>query len=173
MIETTIVKKAIEGDAQAFGELYDSLATELYKVALYTLKNPQDAEDAVAETFLDAYKGIKNLSDETKVKNWFFTILSAKCKRQISNYIKKKDETDLDTLSEIGIEPISEDITDTSRLEVRDALLEVSLEEREIINLSVLMGYTVKEISEIIGLPQGTVSSKLYRAFKKLRAVLS
>jgi RNA polymerase sigma-70 factor (ECF subfamily) len=43
--------------------VYDAIAPELYKVALYTLGNQQDAEDAVSETFVEAFKGIKNLRD--------------------------------------------------------------------------------------------------------------
>lgn len=173
MIDTAVVRKAIEGDAHAFGELYECFATELYRVALYTLGNPQDAEDAVAETFLEAYKGIKNLSDESKVKNWFFTILSARCKRHIATYVKKKDEVDLDSLGELGKEPVADDLVSSGRLEIRDALGEISREERIIVSLSVLEGYTAKEIAGMMEMPQGTVSSKLYRAFKKLRAVMS
>ena len=54
--------------------LYDQVAKDLYRVALYTLGNPQDAEDVVSETFLEAYKGLRNLRDDSKFKAWIMRI---------------------------------------------------------------------------------------------------
>ena len=58
------------------------------------------------------------------------------------------------------------------RAEVREAMGRLSPEERQIVVLSVLEGYAMREIGEILGLPQGTVSSKLHRTLKKLRRML-
>ncbi len=173
MVDQSLVRRAIEGDPQSFGELYDSLAPELYRVALYTLGNAHDAEDAVSDTFYEAYKGIKNLRDEASVKRWMLTILSARCKRRIGGYIKERKTVDIDSLIEVAEEPASDEIISTDRLEIQQAMQEISEEERLIINLSAMHGYTTKEISEMLGMPHGTISSKLYRAYKKLRAVLT
>ena len=56
--------------------------------------------------------------------------------------------------------------------EVREAMARLNPEERQIVLLSVLEGYTMREIGEILTLPQGTVSSKLHRTLKKLRRML-
>ena len=53
-INLEYVSRAKQGDAQSFAMLYDQVAKDLYRVALYTLGNPQDAEDVVSETFLEA-----------------------------------------------------------------------------------------------------------------------
>ena len=53
--------------------------------------------------------------------------------------------------------------------EVRDAMARLAPDERQIVLLSVLEGYTMREIAGMLGLPQGTVSSKLHRTLKKLR----
>lgn len=78
--------------------MYDMIAPELYRVALYTLGNAQDAEDAVSETFVEAYKGIRNLRDESSFKRWMMTILSIRCKRRIGGYIKERKNVDIDEM---------------------------------------------------------------------------
>ncbi len=162
------VAKARAGDREAFGALYDAVAPELYKVALYTLRSPQDAEDAVSETFMEAYKGIGGLREDGSFRPWIMRILSIRCKRRIGSYVKEKGNIDIDDYIEEGVPDRS-----SQRAEVLEALDRLSAEEREIVILSALQGYTMREIAEILQLPQGTVSSKLHRTLKKLRGMLS
>jgi len=161
------VARAREGDREAFGRLYDGVARELYRMALYTLGNPQDAEDAVAETFLEAWKGIRGLREPARFRQWMLRILSIRCKRRVGGYVREKGNIDIDDYVEEGV-------PDTSgpRAEVRDAMDRLTPEERQIVLLSVLEGYTMREIAELLDLPQGTVSSKLHRTLKKLRRML-
>jgi RNA polymerase sigma factor (sigma-70 family) len=166
-ISQTDVIKARQGDREAFGRLYQEVSKELYRMALYTLGNPQDAEDVVAETFLEAWKGIGGLREAGSFRPWILRILSIRCKRRIGKYVQEKGNMDLEDYLEEGIPDAS-----GPRAEVRDAMARLTPEEREIVILSVLQGYTLREIAEILGLPQGTVSSKLHRTLKKLRRML-
>lgn len=168
LLSRETIAKAKGGDRQAFGQLYESVALELYKVALYTLGNPEDAEDAVSETFLEAWKGISGLREEDSFRPWIFRILSARCKRKISGYIKERVNIDLEDYLEEGVEDRS-----PRRAEVLEVMNRLTPEEREIVVLSVLEGYTMREIAQIKELPQGTVSSKLHRTLKKLRQMLN
>ena len=59
------IKKAKSGDAEAFALLYSEIYTDLYRFALYALKNRADAEDAVSETVMDAFTSIHKLRRET------------------------------------------------------------------------------------------------------------
>ncbi len=150
--------------------MYDMIAPELYKVALYTLGNQQDAEDAVSETFVEAYKGIKNLRDESSFKRWMMTILSVRCKRHIAGYIKERKNIDIDDILE---EPSTPDnISQSDKISIWDAMETLSEEERQIVMLATVQGYTTREVSEMMELPHGTVSSKLHRTLKKLRRIL-
>ena len=166
-ISQTDVVRARDGDREAFGRLYDQVSRELYRMALYTLGNAQDAEDAVAETFLEAWKGIGGLREAGSFRPWILRILSIRCKRRIGKYVQEKGNIDIDDYLEEG-----EPDQSGPRAEVRDAMARLSPEEREIVVLSVLQGYTMREIGEVLGLPQGTVSSKLHRTMKKLRKML-
>ena len=97
------VARAREGDREAFGRLYDGVARELYRVALYTLGNPQDAEDVVAETFLEAWKGIQGLREPERFRQWMLRILSIRCKRRVGRYVQEKGNIDIDDYIEEGV----------------------------------------------------------------------
>ena len=168
-IDVGAVRRAKEGNIESFEMVYAQAAPDLYKVALYTLGNTHDAEDAVSETFLEAFKGIKNLRDETRFVPWIMKILSVRCKRKIGQYVKDKNSIDIDEI--LGLS--APDGDPTLRAEVLAALNELKYEERLIVVLSVLQGYTIREIAAILSCPQGTVSSKLHRSLKKLRTMLS
>lgn len=172
VVDTNLVEAAKQGDKDSFARVYDSIASDLYKVALYTLGNAHDAEDVVSETFIEAYKGITRLRDSASFKPWMLRILSIRCKRKIAQYIQGKKTFDIEpfitTLSENS--DVSSDVSE--QVTVVAAMGRLSEQERQIIVLSVLHGYTTKEIAGILGSPQGTVSSKLHRALAKLRGML-
>ena len=172
VIDVSKVEAARSGDKGSFAQVYESIAPDLYKVALYTLGNTHDAEDAVSETFIEAYKGITNLRDVGSFKPWMMKILSVRCKRKISDYVKHKNTFDIENfMSSLSDEAdMSSDISD--QVTVVGALGRLSSMERQIIALSVLQGYTTKEIARILDSPQGTVSSKLHRSLAKLRRML-
>lgn len=172
VIDIEKVEAARGGDKEVFAQVYESIAPDLYKVALYTLGNVHDAEDAVSEAFIEAYKGITKLRNAGSFKPWMMKILSIRCKRKIAEYVKGKNVFDIEsfmtTLSDDGnvSEEVSEQIT------VMNALGRLNHQERLIITLSVLQGYTTKDIAEILGSPQGTISSKMHRTLAKLRKML-
>ncbi|MEG1773696.1 MAG: RNA polymerase sigma factor [Oscillospiraceae bacterium] len=170
MIDVEIIRSAKQGNPDSFAQVYNLIAPELYRVALYTLGNAQDAEDAVSETFVEAYKGIANLRDEGSFKRWMMTILSVRCKRRIGGYIKERKQIDIDEA--IDLPSPSCDDPSPERVSVRDALATLTEEERQIVVLATIQGYTTREVAEMLELPHGTVSSKLHRTLKKLRKIL-
>ena len=86
-IDIRVVEEARLGDQEAFTRLYEQVYADLYKTALFILGSRSDAEDAVSETFLDAYRGIRKLKEPSAFKSWIFKILQARCNRKIAlNY---------------------------------------------------------------------------------------
>lgn len=159
MKERLLIKKAKKGDVEAFGELYTTVYKKLYRFALYTLKNEQDAEDVVSEAVTDAFTGIKKLKKEEAFSNWMYQIVANKCKRKMREYYHE----------DILYEDI--DMWDHSKeehYEVRKAFMELSSEERMIIGLHIFFGYKTREIALIMDLNDNTVRSKESRAMKKL-----
>lgn len=171
-IDAAVVVSARAGDAESFSLLYEQVQDELYKYALYTLGNAHDAEDAVADTFVEAYKGISGLRDENAFKAWIFRILSARMKRKIGDIIKRKNTMNIeDFVGEFTAQTDVERET-SDRVILLGALGRLSNEERMIVVLSAVQGYTTREIAEMLGCPHGTVSSKLHRALLKMRKMI-
>ncbi len=171
-IDTALVLDAQKGGQEGFTRLYQAVAPSLYRTALYTLGNSHDAEDVVSETFIEAYRGLGGLRDPQAFVPWIYRILSARCNRKIREYVRARNELDIDELLQTPSDQ-SELVQEVlQRTDLIKALQSISEEERQIVILSVVEGYTAKEIAAIVDSPQGTVSSKLFRAFKKMRKYL-
>lgn len=165
------VKKARDGDADAFAELYSAVYKELYRIALVNLKNQHDASDAVSDAVLEAFSSIKNLRDENAFKAWMIKILTAKIKRKQKEYIKNRDHlTDLDDIESVEQEKAGE--INYGGLEIMEEFRKLNEDERLVLSLSVVSGYTSEEIAKITGSSANTVRSKAARAKIKLRKML-
>ena len=90
--ETALVRKARRGDASAFAALYQEYYQDLYRFALYTLKNRHDAEDMVGDTVADAWAQMSGLKNAESFKSWIFRILSNKCRMRLKDYLNKTEE---------------------------------------------------------------------------------
>ena len=157
-----LVELAKHGNKDAFATLYEQIYKDLYRFALYTLKNPSDAEDVVSEAVIDAYSDIKKLRSNESFKSWIFKIVSNKCCKKIREY--RRNETDIETcdLNDCFESGCEENIV------VRQLFMELAAEERLIIGLHIFAGYTSKEIAKQLKMNENTVRSKESRALKKL-----
>jgi len=155
---------AKKGDSNAFARLYSAIYKDLYRTALYCLKNPDDACDAVSDAVIDAFATIGKLRDECAFKQWMFKILYAKIKRKLKEYANKTTELCEDTLNPEHF--------NFETLELKDALERLDTQSRSILSMSVIGGYTSVEISKICGIPPTTIRSKLTRIKEKLRLTM-
>lgn len=156
------VKLAVGGDCEAFSRIYATVYEELYHIAFYSLRNTHDASDAVSETVLDAFSSIKKLKNENAFRNWILKILAAKIKRKQSEYYRNNDDIS-------DYENTLRETFDFEQFEIAEALFDIDDEERLILSLSVLEGYTSREISQICGIKDATIRSKLARTKEKLK----
>ena len=164
MNERLLIKKAKKGDVEAFGELYTTVYKKLYRFALYTLKNPQDAEDVVSETVIAAYENIKKLKKEESFRSWIFTILMNQCKK----HFKQNSETE-----ELKDEITAEEVSQEENYDLLQAFQMLDGEERMILSCSILEGYSSEEIGHMLAMNPATVRSKKSRALEKLRKNLA
>lgn len=167
--EIKLIQEARAGNKESFCKLYGLYKDKLYRYALYRLGNPADAEDAVSECVLAAWKGIRSLKSDGAFSSWIFRILHNICAGMLRKEISSREglETagnELDTAGQANVQ---------NSVEIAEALATLKDDEREIVLLSVVSGLTSKEISEATGLTSGAVRSKLSRSLTKLRAVLS
>lgn len=167
------VEKARAGDADAFAQLYSLVYTELYRIALINLNNNQhDASDVVSDTVLEAYTSIKKLRDEKAFKAWIIKILTVKIKNKQKEYIKIRDyREDVDDLTSVEQEESKE--IDYNGLEFMEEFAKLDEEDRLVLSLSVVSGYTSEEIARMTGSSANTVRSKAARAKIKLKQLLA
>ena len=160
-------------NADTFTKLYSEVAKDLYRLALYFLKNKEDAEDIVGEAVLDAYRQIESLREESLFKNWIVKILTNKCKMKLKEYALYKEKTS-DNIVELSDEKVKREsyTNDFNRIELKELLMELENEERFIVCLSVFEGYKGDEIAELLGLKPATVRSKKQRALAKLAGLI-
>lgn len=158
-------ERARKGDTEAFARLYAGIYEDLYHIAFYSLRNSHDACDAVSDTVIDAFCSIGKLRDQKAFRSWIMRILSAKIKRKQKEYFN----------APIDIEEAVFESSDFDYLsfEVKETLENLDPESRLIISMSVLGGYSSREIAKICDLNANTVRSKLSRIKKRLCAELS
>ncbi|MGN0399564.1 MAG: RNA polymerase sigma factor [Blautia sp.] len=159
-----LAEKAKGGNKEAFGALYETVYEDMYRFALYTLRNQEDAKDVVAETVADAFETIGRLRDTNAFRGWIFRILANKCKRKLKEYTKKT------CAYEEYQGSVHEDLD--QNLQVREVFFSLADEERYLVALQVFGGYRSKEIGTMLHKNHNTVRSKIDRALKKMEEML-
>ncbi|MBQ9551653.1 MAG: sigma-70 family RNA polymerase sigma factor [Clostridia bacterium] len=167
-MEQTIAaaKAAKKGDKAAFGELFAQFSPEMYRYALFCLGDREAAQDAVQEAALEAYRGIAGLKKPESAKAWFFKILYAVCKRgQREKY--EADFVDLDESRDVSAEDSAAAVLKS--LETAQLLARLNETDRQLLLLSVVGGYSGKEIARMAGMTHGAVRTRISRALAALR----
>lgn len=159
------VARAQKGDHDAFARLYSIVYKDMYHIALYSLRNQQDACDAVSETVLDAFCSISRLKDANAFKGWIMQILSAKIRKKQRDYYSSGEE-----LSDENVPAVD---FDCERSELKEALDRLDESSRLILSMSVIGGYTSDEIADTCGIKAGTVRARLSRIKERLRMELT
>lgn len=162
--QMNLVRQAKDGDTQAFADLYRNVYQELYRFALYTLKNSHDAEDAVSDAVADAWAQIGSLQKEESFKGWIFKILSNKCRRRLKEYLDRTEELPEDL--QAAARDADED------MDVRAAYARLEDEERLILSLHIFGGYNSREIGQELHMNDSTVRSRQRRALEKMASWL-
>lgn len=165
-----LVKQAKLGKKDAFAALYKTVYEDMYRFALYVLKDREDAEDAVAEAVADAFESIWKLRKEDSFRAWIFRILSNKCKRKLKEYTKREYSYEEKEQSLEKEKSKTEDIAHA--IHVKDAFYSLEEEERYMIALQVFGGYKSREIAGLLHKNHNTVRSQISRALKKMKEKL-
>lgn len=159
-----LVRAAKRGDTDAFAKLYGTVYQDMYRFALYILCHPADAEDAVSETVVEAFVGLKKLKADELFKNGIFKILSNRCKAKLREYCKKNEELTQEILEGANCR---EEGPEEAAL-CREMFFSLDQEERMIVGLHLFCGYKSREIAELLHMNENTLRSKESRAIRKL-----
>ena len=157
---------------------------QLYAAALRYTKNPEDAQDLVQDTYAKAYTSFHQFEPGTNLKAWLYRVLTTTF---INTYRKdqRRPQTSDSELEDWQIAEASSHTSDQGKStedvvlenlpdsDIKKALAEIPEEFRMVVYLADVEGFAYKEIAEIVGVPVGTVMSRLHRGRKQLREKLS
>lgn len=163
-----LARRAQKGEESAFHELVDRYANELFKLAFSLTGAVDGAEDVLQETFLGAFQGLDSFEGRSSVKTWLIRILV----KQAAKYhryrrIRKTESTNNFFPQDSGSESSARDFE--IRMDIKTMIKTLSPEHREVIVLRELEGFSYEEMAEILGVPRGTVESRLFRARQELK----
>jgi len=151
---------------QRFDRLVSVYYQDMFRFAAWLCRDRAIAEDVVQEALLRAWKSLDSLRDDGAANHWLLTIV----RRENARYFEKRrlDTVDIDNLtasqSALLAEAPNEELAD-----LRKAIFGLDDDYREPLVLQVLMGYSTKEIGEMMNLQQGAVLTRLHRARLKLK----
>lgn len=158
-----LVKRAQLGDAEAFVEMMGGMRERLYRTALAYLHRPDAALQAIEDTACQAWTHIRQLKKAEYAATWVTRILMNACMKQL------KRESRLLPLDSLPEQPSADAYTPA---ELRDAVNRLPDELRAAVSVRYFGGMTVPEAACVLGLPEGTVKTRLRRALALLRMEL-
>jgi len=174
--DTTLVKQIKSGSKKALGKLVERHKHSAYRLALGLVGNRDDAFDISQEAFLRVYRSAGTYDDEKPFLPWFYTIVSNLSRTWLRRRSSRDNRiVDLDDVSFLLVDestPEKDILKRESISQLRAALLELSFEEREIITLQHFRCMSYNEIADLLGIPRGTVMSRLYYARKRLAMLM-
>jgi RNA polymerase sigma-70 factor (ECF subfamily) len=171
--DEALVGRIAGGDRLAMQVLYARHHVRVYRFLLRLLRNEATAEDLVSEVFLDVWRQAGRFEGRSTVSTWLLAIARFKA---LSTFRRRSEDELKDEVAE-AIEDPSED--PAAALETKDesavlrrCLEALSLEHREIIDLVYYHEKSVEEAAKIVGIPEGTVKTRMFHARKKLAELL-
>jgi RNA polymerase sigma-70 factor (ECF subfamily) len=174
-----LIAECLGGNQDAFGELVTRYQTRLYNAALRLVQSPDDAADVVQDAFLNAFQSLHTFKGDAEFFTWLYRIAF---NTAISLKRKKRPTVSLEAnAGETGINPDdpSEYVKPGVALERSEAeqqlaaaLARLSPEHREVLLLKDIDGLKYEDIAEMLGVPIGTIRSRLHRARLELRDLL-
>jgi RNA polymerase sigma-70 factor (ECF subfamily) len=170
-VTSELVERAQRGDREAFDVLMDAAYHRLYAIARRILRDGYAAEDAVQDALVRAWRDIRGLRDRDRFEAWLHRLLVNACNDQVRRRGRRPTEV---AIAEIG-EPAGEDhirqLIDRDELE--RAFLRLPVQQRAALVLTHYVGLSGSEVAAILGIPAGTVYSRLHYGAEAMRLALA
>jgi RNA polymerase sigma-70 factor (ECF subfamily) len=175
-----LIADCLQGRTEAFGELVRRYQDRLFNTVYRLLDNADDAQDVVQEAFLNAYQSLNNFKGDALFFTWLYRIA---VNTAISFKRKQRAVLSMNAAGENGptLEPLdqSEFSQPGHALEqqeeerrIQNALNRLSAEHRAVLVLKDMEGEKYETMADVLGVPIGTIRSRLHRARLELRALL-
>jgi len=184
--DADVVRRARDGDHDAFRVLVERYQGRAFRLALRVLRDEEQARDAVQDAFIKVYGSLDRFEGRSGFYTWLYRIVMNQCLDR-----KRRDRSDRQVEWNEEVEPAVDSVagqrlgleggspapdTELERSELRElmarSIAELPEDARRTIELREIDGLSYKEIAESLGVPKGTVMSRLHYARKRLREAL-
>lgn len=162
-----LIRKAREGNIQALNELINNHKDLAYSIALKYLKNKEDAEDVVQNSFIIILKSIKNFRNEAKFSTWLYTIVYHECLKELKN----RNQT-MEYIPQF-VEYENEETYVEEKDDINNFLKILKSNEYTTITLFYLKEKSIDEIAKITSLSKVNIKVLLHRARLKLKQAIN
>jgi RNA polymerase sigma-70 factor, ECF subfamily len=165
-----LVERAMAGDLEAFGELTRLEIDKLYVIARLIVRDTERARDATPDALIAAWRDIAALRDPDRFDTWVRRLVVHACYHQLRGERRRwHHEGRVGPFSESEPDPA---VASANRDELDRAFARLEPEQRALIVLHFYVGLPVQETAVVLGLPVGTVKSRLSRTLAQMRAQL-
>ena len=174
------LQRVAEGDPESFGLLVDRHQQRLQRLCVSLLHDPEEARDAVQEVFLKAYRKASGYRPKGRVYTWLYRIAVNHClnrlrRRRIVRFLTFGDLDDEAQDSGVAFDPVDDRATPDRRLAGRDRwqatrrrIAKLPPNQKAVLVLAKLEGMSYREVAETLGITEGAVESRLFRAMRNL-----
>jgi RNA polymerase sigma-70 factor (ECF subfamily) len=170
-VDRRLVEAAQRGDRDAYEALAQACAGRLYRTAYRIVRDPDQADDAVQQALVTIWRELPSLRDPDRFESWTYRLVVRFClvesRRARRSGVREVPLAETDS-------PGPDAIADSDLRDQLDrALAQLSADHRAVVVLHHYAGLQLGEIAEILGVPYGTVGSRLHHATRSLRASLA
>jgi RNA polymerase sigma factor (sigma-70 family) len=165
-----LVERAMAGDHEAFTELGRIWVDRLYAIACLILRDPERAHDATQEALVACWRDLRALRDPDRFEAWLRRILVRACYREARR--ARMRHVVEQTVTQVDVGDVDPAVGVADRDELERGFRRLSPEQRALVTLHYFVGLPLQETADALGLPLGTVKSRLHRTTQALRASL-
>lgn len=169
-MRTALVQRARDGDEDAFTQLVDMDGDRCYAIAYRILRDVDRAKDAVQQAFLLAWRELPRLRDPERFEVWLYRLLVNACYEEARRH--RRWTTRVRVLPMEGPAAPDPTVSVDDRDALERAFQRLSPEHRAVFVMHHHAGLPLQAIADVVGVPIGTVKSRLHHAVRNLRAVL-
>ncbi len=172
--DEALVALVARNDETALAELYDRVGRVAYGLAFRVLRDDRLAEDAVQEAFLGVWRTAAGFrADRAKASTWILTLVH----RRAVDLVRREERRRAEPLDETHDVATTESAEDAAwlgfeRERVQEGLRQLPHVQREAIELAYYGGFSQSELSEKLGVPLGTIKSRMFAGLSRLRELL-
>ena len=166
-----LVRRAQQGDRDAFGALVHGVIARLYASARLIVRDSEIAQDAVQDALVEAWRDIRGLRDPDRLDAWLHRLLVRACHRA-ARKVRGRAVAEVAWLSDHDASVADESATIDARDELERAFARIQADHRTVLVLVYYADLSLADAAVALGIPLGTMKSRLSRAMAALRAAV-